>query len=189
MGQLSAISPSLPHNGSHTPLSTQLPLLSLVTVFQFPLEDTRLWLDPMETLLDPSTRFPDSSLPSPSRNRRAPEMSAFQQELVLLPLPTLSMPSMPRLPTMEKDQLSPNWSMPESQPTTMLSPMPSQLLLSSLLPSTPRSLPPANLSQSLLEATRPRPETTETSRELFMRFPDLSQPQLLTSRRTPMEEL
>merc|ERR1711973_27808 len=151
-----------------------------------PLEDTRLWLDPMETLLDPFMRFPDSSPPSLSRNRRAPEMLACPQELVLLPLPTLSMP---QLPTMERDQLSPSWSMPESQPTTMLSPMPSQLLLSSLWPSTPRLLPPANLSQSLLEATRPRPETTETSRELFMRFPDLSQPQLLTSRRTPMEEL
>merc|ERR1712029_1250955 len=132
MGQLSAISPSLPHNGSHMPLSTQLPPLSLVTVFQLPLEDTRLWLDPMETLLDPSTRFPDSSPPLPSKNRRAPEMLAFQPELVPLPLPTLSMPSMPQLPTMERDQLSPNWSMPESQPTTMLSPMPSQLLLSSL---------------------------------------------------------
>merc|ERR1712189_127735 len=127
MGQLSAISPSLPHNGSHMPLSTQLPPLSLVTLFQLPLEDTRLWLDPMETLLDPSMRFPDSSLPSPSRNRRAPEMLAFQPELVLLPLPTPSMPSMPQLPTMEKDQQSPNWSMPESPPTTMLSPMPSQL--------------------------------------------------------------
>merc|ERR1719391_1359452 len=114
------------------PLSTQLPPLSLVTVFQLPLEDTRPWLDPMESLLDPSMRFPDSSPPSPSRNRRAPEMLAFQPELVLLPLPTLSMPSMPPLPTMERDQLSPNWSMPESQPTTMLSPMPSQLLLSSL---------------------------------------------------------
>merc|ERR1712198_445279 len=130
--QLSAISPSLPHNGSHMPLSTQLPQLSLVTVFQLLLEDTRLWLDPMETLLDPSMRFPDSSLPSPSRNRRAPEMLAFQPELVLLTLPTLSMLSMPQLPTTERDQLSPNWSMPESQPTTMLSPMPSQLLLSSL---------------------------------------------------------
>merc|ERR1712130_176776 len=118
--QLSAISPSLPHNGSHMPLSTQLPPLSLVTVFQLPLEDTRLWLDPMETLLDPSTRFPDSSQPSPSRNRKAPEMLVFQQELVLLPLPTLSMLSMPQLPTMERDQLSPNWSMPESPPTTML---------------------------------------------------------------------
>merc|ERR1712130_700933 len=118
--QLSAISPSLPLNGSHTPLSTQLPPLSLVTVFQLPLEDTRLWLDPMETLLDPSTRFPDSSQPSPSRNRKAPEMLVFQQELVLLPLPTLSMLSMPQLPTMERDQLSPNWSMPESPPTTML---------------------------------------------------------------------
>merc|ERR1712029_944725 len=114
------------------PLSTQLPLLSLVTVFQWPLEDTRLWLDPMETLLDPFMRFPDSSLPSPSRNRKAPEMLAFQQELVLLPLPTLSMPSMPPLPTMERDLLSPNWSMPESQPTSMLSPMLSQLLLLSL---------------------------------------------------------
>merc|ERR1712029_1307604 len=114
------------------PLSTQLPPLSLVTVFQLPLEDTRLWLDPMETLLDPSMRSPDSSLPSPSRNRRAPEMLVCPQELVLLPLPTLSMPSMPQLPTMERDPLSPNWSMPESQPTTMLSPTPFQLLLSSL---------------------------------------------------------
>merc|ERR1712098_465237 len=83
-------------------------------------------------LAGPSMRFPDLSPPSPSRNRRAPEMLAFQPELGLLLLPTPSMPSMPQLPTMERDQLSPNWSMPESQPTTMLSPMPSQLLLSSL---------------------------------------------------------
>merc|ERR1711973_198332 len=110
------------------------PVASVVTgnSVQLPLEDTRLWLDPMETLLDPSTRFPDSSPPSPSRNRKALEMLACPPELVLLPLPTLSMPSMPQLPTMERDQQSPNWSMPESQPTTMLSPMPSQLLLSSL---------------------------------------------------------
>merc|ERR1712112_756291 len=58
-------------------------------------------------------------------------MSAFQQELVPLLLPTLSTLSMPLLPTMERDQPSPNWSMQESPPTTMLSPMPSQLLLSS----------------------------------------------------------
>merc|ERR1712002_14077 len=122
----------LPHNGSHTPLSTQLLPLSLVTVFLLPLEVTRLWLDPMETLLDPSMRFPDLSPLLPSRSRRAPAMLAFQQEQVLLLLPTLSMPSMPQLPIMERDQLSPNWSTPESQPTTMPSPMPSQLLLSSL---------------------------------------------------------
>merc|ERR1712168_1149401 len=100
--------------------------------FQLPLEVTRLWLDPMETLLDPSMRFPDLSPLLPSRSRRAPAMLAFPQELVLLLLPTLSIPSMPQLPIMERDQLSPNWSTPESQPTTMPSPMPSQLLVSSL---------------------------------------------------------
>merc|ERR1712098_233356 len=89
----------------------------------------------------------------------------------------------------ERDQLSLNWSMLESQPTTMLSPMPSQLLLSSHRPSTLRLLPLDSLSQLLLEDTRQRPETTETLRELSMRFPDLSQPQLLTSRRTPTVEL
>merc|ERR1712098_589549 len=59
--QPSATSPSLPHNGSHMPQFIQLPQSSLVTVFQLPLEDTRLLLDPTETLLDPSTRFPSLS--------------------------------------------------------------------------------------------------------------------------------
>merc|ERR1712227_291801 len=51
----------------------------------------------------------------------------------------------------------------------------------------PNCSTPARLSQLLLEATRPRLETTVTSRELSMKSPPSSAPPLLTSRKTPTE--
>merc|ERR1719233_2449891 len=72
------------------PLLLSLLLLrQLVTLSQLLSEDTKLLLDPTETSLDPSMRFPDSSLPLLFRNKSQAEMRALAPELVLLSTPLL----------------------------------------------------------------------------------------------------
>merc|ERR1712215_304149 len=60
-------------------------------------------------------------------------------------------------------------------------------MLSSLFSLRLLSLPPTFQFLLPLEVTRLKPETMEILSELFMRFPDFSQPPLSSSRKTPTE--
>merc|ERR1719210_3305223 len=139
---------------------------------------TKPWPGPTETSPAPSTRFPAWCPPWPSRSRRAVETSAS--------VPALELSSLTS-PTTARGLLSLRfWSTPTPTDTTPThtSSLPSSPSLSRLM-----WPPPICPSPCLSEDTRPRPETTETSRALSTRSPDWSQPPLSSSRRTATAEL
>merc|ERR1711892_1556551 len=169
--------------------------LSPVTLSQLLLEVIRLLLDPTETLLDPSMRFPALSLPSLLQSKSPVEMSARALELVPLFTPhlfTIMARGRLRLTLLSCTVAFPMpvsmvvWDMPVPMDTHM-PPMP-LLMLSSLSSSRLMSPPPTSQSQLPLEDTRLRPETMETLSEPSIMFPAFSLPLPFLSKRTPTVE-
>merc|ERR1712128_43502 len=170
--------------------SSRLPSPPPTSQSQLPLEDTRLRPETMETLSEPSMRFPAFSLPLPFS-------SQLMAELLLLLEPALSSLTLSSRGRLRLTLLSCTvaFPMPVSMVVwDMLVPMdthmppPPLLMLSSLSSSRLPSPPPTSQSQLPSEDTRLRLETMETLLEPSMRFPAFSLPLPFLSKRTPMVE-